>query len=137
MSVRVSQVLAEFFEDEVGDALRLVAHYDADTLDIIYLRDDLEDHYSESDFEQTFAIHRREKEEAIQQEAVIDAGKHHCTIRLFDEAIVFNFSQTDSMGTVVSLSPDVGRNLLAFVTTCLQEIDEHSPQDASAPRWAL
>lgn len=137
MSTQVSRALAEFFEEKTGTALRLVAHYNDESVEFVFLREDLEDHYTEADFERTFAIHRQEKETAVRQESAVDLGRHHCTLRVFDEAIVFNFAQSGGLGTVVSLSPEVGRDLISFITRCLQELDDHSPQDVSAPDWAL
>lgn len=137
MSMKVSRELSSFFREEAGEALRVVAHYDTDSTEFIYLRDDLADGYSETDFERAFEIHRRDKEAAAHQESVIDAGRHHCTLRVYDGAIVFNFAQTGKIGTIISLDPDIGRNLLSFIMKCLHELDIHSQQEVSVPKWVL
>lgn len=135
MSIDVSQSLCEFFEREAGPALRLVGHYTRDSVDLVYLREDLEDAYDEDDFRRTFGVHREDKAAALKQQSVIDAGNHHCTLRLYDEAIVFNFAQTGDVGTVVSVDPDVGQNLLTFVTRSLERLHTDSAQEVTAPEW--
>lgn len=136
MSIEVSQALSRFFRQEVGQSLRLVAHYTDDEIDFVYLRDDLEETYDEEEFSQTFTVHRQDKATAIQQQSVIAAGNHHVTLRIYDDAIVFNFTQTDEVGTVVSVTPEVGQNLLTFVTRSLKQLHTSSPQEVTVPQWA-
>lgn len=135
MSIQASESLAKFFKREVGQSLRLVGHYADDSITLVYLREDLRATYDESDFRRTFEIHRRDKAAAASQREVIEAGEHHCTLRVYDNAIVFNFAQTDDIGTVVSVSPDVGPQLLTFVTRSLEQLHKHSPQTVTAPAW--
>lgn len=135
MSIQASRALATFFRQETGDALRLVAHYSDDSLELVYLRDDLERRYDDDDFRETFRNHRKDRRVAASQSEILDAGTQHCTLRVYDEAIVFNFSQTDDIGTIVSLNPDVGQNLLSFITRSLNELHKESPQQVTAPKW--
>jgi hypothetical protein len=135
MAVETSKSLAAFFRREVGQSLRLVAHYTATSVEFVYLREDLDDEYDERTFRDSFDIHRQDRGAAATQESTIQAGDHHCTLRVYDEAIVFNFSQTDDVGTVVSVTPDVGRDLLTFVTRSLEELHQNSPQRVDAPAW--
>lgn len=135
MSIQVSESIAAFFRQETGQALRLVAHYDDESSDIVYLRDDLEETYDDSDFRETFQTHRADRAAAAGQSETIEAGTQHCTLRVYDSAIVFNFCQTDNVGTIVSVNPNVGRNLLTFVTRSLQKLAEESPQHVTAPNW--
>lgn len=135
MSKQTSEALANFFKQEAGDAVRLVAHYTADSIEFVYLRDDLAENYEKSDFEDSFAIHRQDKAAAARQEETINAGSHHCTLRVYDEAIVFNFAQTGDVGTIVSMNPETGRDLLSFMTRCLKRLHEDSPQDVRPPKW--
>lgn len=135
MSIEVSRALAGFFKQEVGQSLRLVGHYTDAEIDLVYLRADLQQRYDEGDFQQTFAIHRQDKAAAAQQQSVIAAGNHHATLRIYDEAIVFNFAQTDEIGTVVSVTPEVGRDLLTFVTRYLEQLQTNSPQEVTVPEW--
>lgn len=135
MSIEASRALANFFKQEVGQSLRLVGHYTDDEIDLVYLRTDLQKRYDEADFQQTFAIHRQDKAAAAKQQSVISAGNHHATLRIYDEALVFNFVQTDDMGTIVSVAPEVGRDLLTFVTRCLKQLQANSPQEVTGPEW--
>lgn len=135
MSTQVSEALAEFFRDEAGQSLRLVGHYTDDSFDILYLRDDLADEYDDGDFEASFEVHRRDQAAAAEQGEVVQAGDQHCTLRVYDEAIVFNFTQTDDVGTIVSVNPAVGRNLLTFITRSLKQLDANSPQRVEPPDW--
>lgn len=135
MSIQVSKSLATFFKQETGEALRLVAHYTDDSFDIVFLRDDLEKEYDDRAFRETFRNHRKDKAVARSQSEIINAGEQHCSLRVYDRAIVFNFSQTGDIGTIVSVSPDVGPDLLTFITRSLKELHEESPQQVTAPNW--
>lgn len=135
MAIQSSRSLAEFFERRAGSHLRLVAHYEPADVEFVYTREDLDATYSDETFEESFEMHRRDQAAATHQADSLAVGDHHCTLRIYDEAIVFNFAQTDDVGTVVSLDPAVGTDLLSFVTTSLQELHENSPQRVEAPTW--
>lgn len=135
MSMQVSESLAAFFREEAGEDLRLVAHYTDQSVEFVYLREDLDSEYDESDFRQTFDVHRQDRIAAAKQAEVIDAGEHHCTLRVYDGAIVFNFAQTDDIGTIVSVNPDVGKTLLTFITRTLEQLHRNSPQQVTPPTW--
>ena len=51
MAGRNPKQLAKFLQSEVGDELRSVIHYDEDTFNLVYARDDVRDQYTESDLE--------------------------------------------------------------------------------------
>ncbi|WP_435195394.1 DUF7522 family protein [Natronomonas sp. EA1] len=135
MSIQASESLARFFKEEAGEDLRLVAHYTDRSVEFVYLREDLESTYDERDFQRTFDVHRQDRIAARKQSEVIDAGEHHCTLRVYDDAIVFNVAQTDDIGTIVSVNPDVGKTLLTFITRTLEQLHHNSPQEVTPPTW--
>lgn len=51
-------------------------------------------------------------------------GEVNGIVRSFDEAMVMHFPSTQSRGTVVTLDPDVARQLNTFIGACLERTTE-------------
>ncbi|NLV09909.1 hypothetical protein GOC74_08205 [Halomicrobium mukohataei] len=82
--------LVSDLESIVGDALRVVARYDEDGYELLYVREDLTEHTQGiSD-----AIHENLVLEGIAKEYLEDlfeAGELHCTIHEFEELRAHHF----------------------------------------------
>lgn len=129
--------LVNFLKDRAGPALRVVFQYDSsgEDYEILYMRDNIEKKYSEAELRDHFDTFRRDAYLAGVQETKLGTGGHHCSIRIFDETLIFNFTMGSRYNTIVSLDPSVGRDLLGFVTDAMAELGETIHGEAKVPRW--
>ena len=135
MSEEASQFVG-FLKRQAGENLRGVAHYYEDGYELLYAREDVSRRYDEDRFEELFSTIRKEMSERTQQESVYELGTLHCTVRLFDDGIVLNFSQGDKIGTSVSLDPEVASNLTNFAHECIRHLHRDTVQTVAAePEW--
>jgi hypothetical protein len=84
-----------------GDALRAVAVYDRDGLELLYERDDVS--------QRETAIDRVHKELVLQElgrehlERLFGVGRWHCTMHRFDRATCVHYAEGESSGVFVSV----------------------------------
>lgn len=138
MSKQASKRLVSFLEDRVGTPLRVVFHYDthSDEFEILYMRDDIAESYTREELGTHFESFRQDASIGDFQETALDTGNHHCSIRLFDDTLLFNFTLGERYNTIVSMDPEVGRDLLGFFTSAIAELKDDSERtDWSPPRW--
>lgn len=129
--------LVNFLQDRAGPALRVVFQYDSagEEYEILYIRKDIEKKYSETELRDHFDTFRRDAHLAGIQETKLGTGDHHCSIRLFDETLIFNFTLGSRYNTIISLDPTVGRDLLGFVTEAMAELGDTANGQIKVPRW--
>lgn len=138
MAVHASQRLVEFLQDTAGEALRVVFHYDNkhEDFEILYMRDDILEEYSESELRDHFDTFRRDAHIGKVQQSKLKTGDHHCSIRVYDETLLFNFTLGSRHNTIVSLDPEVGRDLLSFVSQSIDQLSKDSSKiNWEPPRW--
>lgn len=134
MSKDAASKLVEFLQSRAGEYLRGAVHYTGDDYEVLYLRDDVEQKYSEADLDALFSYWRRRN--AGQGDEPFSLGNLHSTVQLYDGGLLFHFTQGDELGTVITLDPEAGRDIVTFVTECLEQLHRHSPQTiANAPDW--
>ncbi|UIP00788.1 hypothetical protein Hbl1158_05365 [Halobaculum sp. CBA1158] len=127
--------LVQFLQQQAGEYLRGVVHYSDDDYDALYLRDDVADMYTDEELTE-FVAYYREKNRQLAPDRPFDLGTDHCTISMYDEAIIFHFTQGTDVGTVVTLSPEAGRDVVQFTTDCLEQLYHNSPQEIDdVPTW--
>jgi hypothetical protein len=57
-------------------------------------------------------------------------------VDFYDEAILFHFTQGEEVGTVITLSPEAGKDITQFITECIALLHRSSPQEISnEPEW--
>lgn len=113
--------LTTFLVDELDDDLRSVIHFAEDTFDLIHVRDDVRERYSDDDLEEvrqdlTFG--------SLAKPALEDVYVHgdlYCTVRCFENAIEMLFLQSDTEGIAVALEPAAFVAQRSFVGKCLEE----------------
>lgn len=130
--------LVNYLQDRAGPALRVVFRYDSDgeEYEILYIREEIEKKYSEAELRDHFDTFRRDAHLANVQETKLGTGDHHCSIRIFDETLIFNFTLGSRYNTIISLDPTVGRDLLGFVTEAMVELAETTEdRPVKVPRW--
>lgn len=114
--------LAEYAREEVGEALRtVVVVYEAD-FDVIYLRSDLEQSYSQDRYESVVDSFRIELRANIHDTDTSLIGPKQSIVHYHDKAYVFQFPHKDCHSILLSVEPRVGTQLQEFITACKQRI---------------
>lgn len=119
MSRAAARDLSAFLQEQVGDNLRSVAYYDADDYDVVYLRDDVADEYTETDHERVGRDVRLENVERHLQEDLYVHGDLQCTVRCFEDAVEMHFALDDATGVTAALDAEALTAHRTFVGQCL------------------
>ncbi|MFB6130046.1 MAG: hypothetical protein ABEJ28_04390 [Salinigranum sp.] len=134
MSREAANRLVQFLEERAGDYLRAAVHYTSDDSHVLYMREDVDALYSDSEMDDLFTYWRRRRGEQGQEP--FSLGNLHCTVQFYDDALLFHFTQGETVGTVVALDPEAGRDIVSFITQCLSLLHSSSPQAIEhAPTW--
>lgn len=113
-SISSPQSVADHIHDDLGPALRMVAQYDANGIDVLYIRDDVEDRRSEREFADLHRELLRENLSQFQLEAEFHSGPLRSSMLAFEEFVAFNFIADEREGYVVTVEPDVEVDLRGF-----------------------
>lgn len=123
MSGADTEGFVRFVLDRAGDAVRSVVHYDADASEVLFLRDDVAEHYSALGLETVVTALRREGERSARQEHVYAQGELNCIVRAFDGGLEMHFPYGDTEGLAVALEPRAADHLYSFVDDCLEHLE--------------
>lgn len=135
MAKAAAGALVKFLQKQAGDYLRGAVHYTADDYETLYLRDDVGALYSGEKMQELFEYYRQVNRDQTLAPP-FDLGNDHCTVDFYDDAILFHFTQGDDVGTVITLAPEAGRDIIQFITECLEQLHKNSPQEiGAAPDW--
>jgi hypothetical protein len=127
--------LVEFLEGQADEYLRGAIHYSTDGYESLYMRDDIAGLYSDEGMEDLCEYYREQSQVQTSEEPFA-LGNCHCNVSFYDEAILLHFSQGDDIGTVVTLDPEAGRDIVGFITNCLERLHYDSPQSIeNVPKW--
>jgi hypothetical protein len=127
--------LVEFLEEKTGEHLRGAIHYSEDGYETLYMREDIDARYSDEDLA-SLSRYYSQQSKVHNTEEPFSLGECHCNVSFYDDAILFHFSQGDSIGTVITLEPEAGRDIVGFITECLKMLHFDSPQSiTNAPEW--
>jgi hypothetical protein len=100
---------------------------------VLFLRSEIEAEYSERELDDLCDYWRDRDDD---EDAPFSVGNVHCTVQFYDEALLFHFTQGADVGTVVTLDPEAGRNIVRFITHCLELLHRDSPQTIEhVPTW--
>lgn len=124
--------LVGFLERQAGEYLRGAIHYSADEYVTIYMRDDVDALYPPEKMEELAEYYRQVNRNQTAEEP-FDLGTNHCTVNFYDDAILFHFTQGEELGTVITLEPEAGRDIVSFITDCLEQLHYNSPQEIPRP----
>lgn len=119
-----SEALTEFLEEYVGDHLRSVIHYDEDGGEILYVRDDVADKYTEKEVEKIVRDVRLEAVEKPHQESLYAHGPLNVTVRSFEDAVEMHFPNDETSGTAVALDGEVFAIHNTFIGQCMEVMDK-------------
>jgi len=134
MADTAAEELVSFLRSEAGEYLRGAIAYTETDHDVLLLRDDVADLYTEAELTELFAYYRDQNRKQVGV-APFDLGNNHCTVNFYDDAILFHFIEDDAAGMVITMSPEAGRDIVQFITRCLKQLHENSSQSVQAPEW--
>ena len=106
-------------EAVAGDALRAVATYDRDGIDVVFERDDVS--------EKETAIDRIHEELVLQElgreylERLFGVGRWHCTMHRFERAVCIHHAEGAFSGTFVSVDSNASVDLERLIDRCHTE----------------
>lgn len=110
-------------EDEVGDALRSIVYYDAETQNIVYLRNDAQEKISGAQAEGLIEyLREREGVQEARERLGLDAGLQ-CTVYCWPDRTGLHFPHDHQSGTLVTVDTAVTRDLNAFVAECTEILE--------------
>lgn len=118
--------LQEFFEQRTDEKLRSIVKYEADTFEIVYLRDDVANQYSPSEIETAIDESRMESLSApIYQDTYSeDHGDLTCLVQCFENVIEMNFVLEDGVGAAVALDAEAMTDAHGLVAEARQIVLE-------------
>lgn len=113
--------MTEYLQKTAGEYLRGIVSYNGNEYDIQYIRDDLRTRRLKSEVDKIIDRLRRESRSGERQ--AFPFGEVNGTVRSFEEAMVMHFPKTQGRGIVVTLDPEVARQLNTFIGACLERTD--------------
>jgi len=121
MNIDSQQSLVRFLNNEAGDYLRGVAAYQSTDYEILYLRGDVRSERFEAEVDKMIERLRQESRTREQQSFPFD--DLNGTVRSFSDGMVMHFPRTQERGMVVTLEPEVARQLNTFMARCRRRIE--------------
>lgn len=103
------------FRSDVGEELRMVAQYDGDGLETLYIRDDVESRRSDEELDHLYEQLLRENRTGSELEGRFSSGRLRCSMLAFEEFVAFHFISTDDQGYVVTVEPDTTMDINQFM----------------------
>ncbi|MFB6266617.1 MAG: hypothetical protein ABEI31_03065 [Halodesulfurarchaeum sp.] len=113
-------MVTTYFRNVMGEHLRLVAAYDPESVDIEYVRDDLQEEVAERDVADWIDPLLADAENASAQERRVRHGSHRSAIHVFDEILLFHYPTDGERNLVVSVDPAWIEDVFDHVATCRQ-----------------
>ncbi|WP_435360003.1 hypothetical protein [Haloarchaeobius sp. DFWS5] len=112
--------LVERLDDETDAALRLVVHYEGETREVIHVREDIRERFTEDELnERVKTLTMKGLGDAPTEATLSDFGTLGATLRFFDEVVVAVFPDGEWSGVVVVFD----RQASPLVDTTLDFLD--------------
>jgi NAD-dependent DNA ligase len=116
--LETGQQLAKYARSEVDQALRTVTVLYEDDCEVVYVRDDLQKEYAESQF--------KRNADSFRVDGVLDKvneehpfiGEKNSIIHYHENAYVFQFPHENCHSILMSVEPTVGSQLKSFISAC-------------------
>ncbi|WP_435178668.1 DUF7522 family protein [Halorussus sp. AFM4] len=123
MTETPSEALTEFLRERVGDHLRSVLAYDDEGADLLYVRDDVADQYTDEEMARVADDVRLEAIDKPHQESLYEHGRLDATVRSFEDAVEMHFPHDETSGTAVALDGEVFAIHDTFLGQCMNAMD--------------
>lgn len=100
--------LEMFFSERTGGNLRSIVKYQPDSFEIVYLRDDVADQYTDAELGDAIDDSRMESLTAPIYDDMFSAdhGDLTCLVKCFQHVIEMNFVLDDGVGAAVALDEE-------------------------------
>lgn len=121
MSVEHARQLVTFLQETAPDHLRSVIYFEGQTLEIVYLRNDLEDKYAERDHEVVVESHLADVSRRDKTEDLYVHGWLNCKVKFFDNVLELLFPHGHLSGTAVTLDFEAAGDLGELVPAILEK----------------
>jgi len=119
-----AEALTEFLHEYVGDHLRSVIRYDETGGEILYVRDDVADQYTDEEVEEIVRDVRLEAVQKAHQEDLYEHGPLNATVRSFDDAVEMHLPRDETTGVAVALDGEVFAAHNTFLGRCMELMEE-------------
>jgi hypothetical protein len=108
MAVQMASRLEEFFEQQAGEHLRSIVKYEQDSSEFVYLRDDIDDRYTNEEIERAVDDSRMESLWTSLYSTLFsgDHGELTCMVKCYENVVEMNFVLADGVGAAVALDAD-------------------------------
>lgn len=107
--------LLSLVRDYFGPSLQTVTAFNTDGYAPLYFRDDVEALYSDPELDQIFNELVLEGLGAEYFQELFHAGDLVCTMRVFEESVMFLFIDDDQSGAFVTADPETDADVLDFI----------------------
>ncbi|WP_255152657.1 DUF7522 family protein [Halorarius halobius] len=100
--------LEEFFTQQAGEHLRSIVKYEHSTFELVYLREDIDDQYTDREIERAIDDSRMESLSTSFYGNLFSEGHGDltCHVKCFENVVEMNFVLADGVGAVVALDAD-------------------------------
>ncbi|WP_256403825.1 DUF7522 family protein [Halorubrum salinum] len=114
--------LTEFCQTRLGNSLRAVGVYSANNIEMIFVRDDLNEKYS-GDILNNFISTPQEIKHNFQ---LIDEGmgEPEASLHLLEAGLIVQLHYPSEGLIFISMEQDVGRNFTRFIRECRNQISQ-------------
>lgn len=120
-----TEQLVQYLESRAGQSLRAVGRYGTDECTLDYLRDDLP------------RDRTRERLDAIRanitwtwnppdDSSLAELGPKQASLQVREEVVVLHLLLEDKQGVLIGLEPEAARDLVSFITDCIDQVDSSS-----------
>jgi|AntRauMinimDraft_4_1070384.scaffolds.fasta_scaffold00879_5 hypothetical protein len=108
MVAQMASRLRDFFEERTDSGLRSIVTYDFESVDIVYLRDDVASQSTEAEIASAIDESRMQSMSVPIYEAVFprNHGKFECMVTHFENVVEMNFALDDGAGAAVALDAE-------------------------------
>ncbi|WP_188424866.1 hypothetical protein [Haloferax sulfurifontis] len=108
MATKMASRLEEYFEERTNGNLRSIVKYNQDSHDVVYLRDDVADRYTEDNIKKAVDESRLDSLTApvYKDTFAEDHGELTCLVQCFENVIEMNFVLRDGVGAAIALDAE-------------------------------
>lgn len=122
MVKEVATQLGDYARKQVDKSLRTVTIVYEDDWEVIYLRNDLGEKYSPSDYKLVVDTFRQVPELGRGVTSDVPLGDKKCLIHYHDGAFVFQFPYENCHSILLSVEKSVGARLQTFIDGCQNQL---------------
>lgn len=123
---QAAERVTDYLEDKIGEGLRTVVIVEPDDFEISYLDEALKRRYSQDSFSQVVDTFRLERPFLDPDIDDLPVGERRAIVHYHENAFVLQFPFSETETILISVTREVGRDLLGFIETCRQLVQEES-----------